>query len=473
MTPKRTKIVCTIGPASSDLETLQAMVRAGMDVARVNLSHGTRAEHEQEIDSVRRAACKEGAIVGIMADLQGPKVRIGAVQPDPRPLQVGDRLVLASVEPPRSKEEIGFPHPEAVASLRPGDRLVIGDGEVELVVEERKRDALVCRVSVGGNLGSHKGVAVPPGTALGPALTPKDVEDVAFALAQGVDFLALSFVRSAADVAALRQYLPRGPDQPGLVAKIEKREALEDFSAILDQADAVMVARGDLGTEVPVEEVPFHQKEIIRLSNASAKPVITATQVLQSMIDHALPTRAEASDAANAILDGTDAVMLSGETAVGHYPVLAVETLARIASAVEERMLGSVGRPAFADASHREPVADAISNATATIARELGARLILTSTTTGYTARMVARERPGQPIVAATSSLRVARRLALSWGVLPLFSPQPERPDALAEGLARHALERGLASKGDLVLVTGGLPQGGGGRTNFLRVDRL
>lgn len=473
MVTKRTKIVCTIGPASRDPETLRAMIRAGMDVARINFSHGIQAEHGQDIAAIRRTAREEGAVVAVMADLQGPKLRIGSIDPDPRPLKAGDHAVLSSRMGRGGLDEVSFPHPEAVAGLKAGDRLVIGDGELEFVVEKKGQDVLFCRVSVGGDLRSHEGVGVPPGTPLGSPVTPKDEEDVAFAIGQGVDFLALSFVRSGEDVRELRRLVGGWSDRVAIVAKIETRGALEDFASILDEADAIMVARGDLGTEVPVEQVPFHQKAIIHRSNAAAKPVITATQILQSMIEHPEPTRAEASDAANAILDGTDAVMLSGETAVGRYPVHAVEMLAKIASAVEERMLTSVGRPSLADAAHREPITDAISRATTAIARELGARVILTSTSSGYTARQVARERPAQPIIAFTPDEAVFRQLALSWGVVPLLSPPSEHTDALLEEMTRTALDTGWADRGDLVVITGALPQGGGGLTNFLKVERL
>jgi pyruvate kinase len=470
---KRTKIVCTIGPASRAPETLRRMIHAGLDVARINFSHGTPAERAEDFATVRRIAREERALVAIMADLQGPKLRIGQVDPEPLRLAAGDRVVLTAYAAKGEKGRVEFPHPETIAALKAGDRLVVGDGELELVVREKRPSQLLCEAAVGGDLYSHKGVSVPPGTPIGSALTPKDREDVDFALEQGADFLALSFVRSGRDVLELRSLIESRGGSAAIVAKIEKREALQDFASILDASDAVMVARGDLGTEIPVEEVPFRQKEIIRECNAAGKPVITATQMLQSMIDHPQPTRAETSDAANAVLDGTDAVMLSGETAVGRYPVASVETLAKIAATVEEKMLPWVGRPNFAESRHREPITDAISNATVTIARELGARLILTSTSSGYTARQVARERPAQPIVAFTQSEATLRQLALSWGVVPLPSPLFAHSDALLEGMTRTALSTGLATKGDLVVITGGLPRGGGGRTNFLKIERL
>ena len=476
MTPirsKRTKVVCTIGPASRDPETLRAMIRGGMNVARINFAHGTQAEHRGDIASLRRLAREEGAVVAVMADLQGPKIRIGLVDPEPRPLHAGERVVLSARAERGAPDEVSFPHPEAIATLKANDRLIIGDGDLQLIVEKPGRDELVCLVSVAGDLYSRRGVSVPPGTALGAPVTPKDKEDAAFALDQGVDFLALSFVRRGQDILELRRLVVDRSERVGIVAKIETRQALEDFPSILDAADAVMVARGDLGTEVPVEQVPFHQKEIIRRSNAAGKPVITATQMLQSMMDHPEPTRAEASDVANAVLDGTDAVMLSGETAIGRYPVLAVEMLTKIASTVEERMLGSVGRPGLGDAAHREPITDAISHATATIARELGASLILTSTFSGYTARQVARERPAQPIIAFTRDDHTLRQMALSWGVVPFLLPSSPHTDALLAAMIREVLARGLARKGDLMVITGALPQGGGGSTNFLKVERL
>jgi len=472
----RTKIVCTIGPASRDEVTLRAMIRAGMDVARINFSHGTNDEHTSDIAAIRRLAQDEGATVAVMADLQGPKLRIGTIESEPLVLRRGDRVVLTSRKASKERDEIHLPHPEVIDGVSVGSTLLLDDGTLEFTVEEKKSDRLICQVVVGGELRSHVGITPPGELPHIAAITPKDRDDALFALNQGVDFLALSFVRSARTIQELRwliQHLADGKPDVGIVAKIEKREALDNFDAILDAADAVMVARGDLGVEVSVQEVPLHQKAIIRKCNSAGKPVITATQMLQSMIDHPRPTRAEASDVANAILDGTDAVMLSAETAVGRYPVRAVEMIAQISNTVEKEALRTRDEVDFAAIKHQHPITDAISDATARLARKIGARLIVTSTWSGYTARQVARERPTEPIVALTPNETVWRRLALTWGVIPVLVEPIENTDEMLQMMQRTVLELGLATQGDLVVVTGGLPLGGGGKTNFLKVHRL
>jgi len=472
----RTKIVCTIGPASRDEATLRAMIRAGMDVARINFSYGTNDEHTSDIAAIRRLARDEDATVAVMADLQGPKFRIGTIESEPLVLRRGDRVVLTSRKASKEMDEINLPHPEVIDGVSVGSTLLLDDGTLELTVKEKESGRLICRVVVGGELRSHVGITPPGELPHISAITPKDRDDAAFALEQGVDFLALSFVRSARTIQELRwliQQLTNSKRDVGIVAKIEKQEALDNFDAILDAADAVMIARGDLGVEVSVQEVPLHQKAIIRKCNSAGKPVITATQMLQSMIDRPRPTRAEASDVANAILDGTDAVMLSAETAVGRYPVRAVEMIAQISNTVEKETLRTRDEVGFAAIKHQHPITDAISDATATVAREVGARLIVTSTWSGYTARQVARERPTEPIVALTPNETVCRRLALTWGVISVLVEPVENTDKMLQMMQRTVLELGLATQGDLVVVTGGLPLGGGGKTNFLKVQRL
>ena len=479
MNNTRTKIVCTIGPSSRDEETLRSLVDAGMDVARINFSHGTKDEHAEDIATIRRIAQEEDAPIAIMADLQGPKLRIGTIDPEPLILKTGDRLVLTTRPATGKGNVVNLPHPDLIRDIRVGDPLLLDDGALEFVIETKEADKLVCRVIVGGELLSHKGVAAPCSASCGEShlssLTPKDRVDAAFSIKHGVDFIALSFVRGKDDIEALRSLIYRETGKETslpIVAKIEKREALKNFDAILEAADAVMVARGDLGVEVSVQEVPLHQKEIIRKCNAVGKPVITATQMLQSMITNPTPTRAEASDVANAILDGTDAVMLSGETATGHYPVRAVEMMTKISATVEEKMLRWVDPVSFTDVEHTHPITDAICDATATIAKELGARLIVTSTWSGYTARQVARERPREPIMAFTPNEATYRRLALTWGVRPVLVSQHEDTDEMIETMARTVLDLHLAQPGELVVITGGIPLGVG-RTNFLKVHRL
>ena len=470
---KRTKIVCTIGPASCDDATLRAMIRAGMNVARINFSHGSHPQHARDIANIRRVAEEEGQVVAIMGDLQGPKLRVGRIDPEPIELERHDRVELTSRPATGAGGVIHLPHPDLIADVTVGETLYLDDGALELLVVEKAPDSLVCNVVVGGPLSSNKGIAAPRSRLSLSALTPKDLEDAVFALEQGIDYLALSFVRSRNDIEQLRKLIhERGHDVP-IVAKIEKREAVNDFDDILEAADAVMVARGDLGVEVSVQEVPLYQKEIIRKCNKVGKPVITATQMLQSMIDNPRPTRAEASDVANAILDGSDAVMLSGETAIGQYPVHAVEMMARIADITEREMPAWRSELSFGEVKHLHPIADAISRATCHIASYLDVQLIISSTWSGYTARQVAKERPHKPIVAITPNALTLRRMALVWGVCPLLVPKYRHTDEMLVMVEEAVLDAGLAERGDLVVITGGLPLGGGGKTNFLKVHQI
>ena len=472
----RTKFVCTIGPASRDEETLRALIRAGMDVARINFSHGTTEEHTEEITVIRRIAKEEEAIVAIMADLQGPKLRIGVIDPEPLILAPGDRVVLTNRPVPGKANTVPLLHPIAITEVERGETILFGDGELEAVVKEKSPDTLICAVVGGGVLRSHQGFHASSLTPALSALTRKDQEDARFALENDVDLLALSFVKTADDIERLRALVkklePSDPP-PSIVAKIEKREALKNFEPILNAADAIMVARGDLGIEVPVQEVPLHQKEIIRKCNHTGVPVITATQMLQSMTGHPRPTRAEASDVANAILDGSDAVMLSAETATGRYPIRALNMMRKITENVEEKLPCRLDEVAFSDVPHRHPTTDAISEATRSIARDLNAQLIVTSTWSGYTARQVSRERPEQPIVALTPREKICCQLALVWGVIPILVQPYQDTEEMLQIMEEKLLSLELAAKGDLVIVTGGFPLTEGGSTNFLKVHRL
>ena len=470
----RTKIVCTIGPASRDVDVLRRLIRQGMDVARVNCSHASPDAHRETIARIREAAAAEHATVAILADLQGPKLRIGRLAA-PLDLKAGARITLTAGDSIGAGDIIPLPHPELIAGASVGARLLFDDGEIEATVIEVEEDRLVAEIVVGGRLDSHKGIAAPGGTIAVGALTDKDRSDARFAADCGVEFVALSFVRSAADIQSLRRLLAGTPagERIGVMAKIEKPEAIEHLDEILDVSDAVMVARGDLGVEMSPQEVPLHQKEIIRRCNRRGIPVITATQMLQSMIDHPRPTRAEASDVANAILDGTDALMLSGETAIGDYPEQAVAMMREISEIAERQMPCRIGE-ARDDLSHRtHPITDSISEATVRIAEELDARLIATSTSSGYTARQIARERPRQPIVALTPDEIVARQLALVWGVVPVVVPVYETTDEMLAIVSRTVIDAGYAHTGDLIVVSAGLPAGTSGRTNFVKVHRL
>jgi pyruvate kinase len=471
----RTKIVCTLGPASRGPDALRDLIRAGMNVARINYSHGTQDEHAGAIADVRRIGEAEGATIAVIADLQGPKLRLGELA---RPVEVtvGDRITLsADSAADGSGGVFPFPHPQLLYGLRVGSRLLIDDGAIEAVVRKVLSGVADVEVVVGGRLSSHKGVAAPGATQHLEALTDKDRADAAHAAACGADYVALSFVQSAAVVSALRALLDELPGgrSAGIIAKIEKREAIDRLDDILHAADAVMVARGDLGVEVPPQEVPMHQKDIIRRANRLGVPVITATQMLQSMIENPRPTRAEASDVANAILDGTDAVMLSAETAVGRYPREAVAMMREIAAIAEHRMPCRMDDARFKALEHAHPITDAVSDATVRVADEVGARLIATSTWSGYTARQIARERPRLPIVALTPNALVRRQLALVWGVQALVVPQYSGTDEMLDIVSRALIDAGLAVVGDFIVVSAGIPFGGGGKTNFLKVHRL
>ncbi|MCX6093900.1 MAG: pyruvate kinase [Candidatus Bipolaricaulota bacterium] len=471
----RTKIVCTIGPATRAPETLRTLVRTGMNVARVNYSHGTAEERQQTIRLVRQIAAEERAVVAVLADLQGPKLRLGDLARS-FDLAVGDRITLTSdAAADGSRGCFPLPHPELIEGVRPGGRLVFGDGEPEAIVREVRPHALVAEITVSGRLSSRRGIAAPGSGCSVEALTSKDRDDAKSAVASGADYVALSFVRTGNDVRQLREHLATLADGAGvgIVAKIEKPEAIENLDDILEVSDAVMVARGDLGVEMSPQDVPMHQKAIIRRCNRLGKPVITATQMLQSMTDSPRPTRAEASDVANAILDGTDAVMLSAETATGRFPVQAAAMMREIAAIAERQMPWHIDDAATRKAEHAHAVTDAISDAAVRVADEVGARLIVTSTWSGYTARQIARERPHQTIVALTPNAKVERQLALVWGVVPVLVPQYEGTDEMLRVATQSLLGGGYAVSGELVVLCAGVPIGGGGTTNFIKVERL
>jgi pyruvate kinase len=466
----RTKIVCTIGPATNSPEKMRALIQAGMSVARVNFSHGDRATHRETIARLREVAEQGQRLVAIIADLQGPKLRVGDIHDEPIELREGQLVTLSAGAHSGAEDEIPVPHPALLRDLNAGQTVLLDDGNLSLTIERREgAESLKARVVTGGHLTSHKGINVPGARLSFSTLTDKDKEDAAFALEQGVDYFALSFVRRAADVRELRQFLQtQGADQPSIIAKIEKPEALNDFEDILAHSDGIMVARGDLGVETPAEEVPFHQKHMIRSCNRAGKPVITATQMLQTMMDHPRPTRAEASDVANAILDGTDAVMLSGETAVGRYPIRAVETMASICANAEAHLPHS--RLVEHGVRSHDSITEAISSSGVEIAHEVGAKAIITATMSGTTARMVARHRPSVPIVAVTPSQRTLYRLALVWGVVPVEVPEFKTTDAMVDMMIQAARREGLVAWGDRVVLTAGIPFGQGKGTNMLKV---
>ncbi|MEW6232550.1 MAG: pyruvate kinase [Chloroflexota bacterium] len=465
----RTRIVCTLGPATSTEGVLQGLIEAGMDVARINCSHGDHAAHGRSIQMVRQIAQAQRKVIAILLDLQGPRLRVGELATGQVVLRPGQEFTLTARSVPGDDREVFVHYPDLSKDVVPGNRILIDDGLLELSVLWAQGQDVRCRVVTGGILRPHKGMNLPSVQLSTPSLTDKDKEDTLFGIEQNVDYIALSFVRQAADVASLKGFLGQHGASIPVVAKIEKPEAVEAFGEILKEADGIMVARGDLGVEMAAEQVPLIQKSIIARCRQAGKPVITATQMLDSMIRNPRPTRAESSDVANAILDGTDAVMLSGETAAGAYPVEAARTMARIAQAAEEALpyQEMVSRASQAPATN---VTDAIGQATCEIAYELGAGAIITATESGYTARMVAKHRPKTPIIGVTSNPATQKRLALVWGVHSLLAPRCRTTDEMFECAVQTSLQAGLISPGSLVVITAGVPVGSAGRTNLLKV---
>jgi pyruvate kinase len=463
---RRTKIVATLGPASDSPERLRALVAAGMDAARLNLSHGTQADHAERAQRVRDVEAEVGRPIALIADLQGPKIRVGALK-EPIFLTRGEQVTICAEENATDGE---LPVAPAVIGdvLKPGHDVLIDDGLVRLRVEDVERGRARCAVVIGGKITSHKGVNLPGVPLPIPSLTRKDIADLEFALALGVDYVALSFVRSAADVRDLKALIEQASSHAHVIAKIEKSEAIDVLDDVLAETDAVMVARGDLGVEIGPALVPLLQKRIILKALERGKPVITATQMLETMIHSAEPTRAEASDVANAILDGTSALMLSGETAMGDYPVEAVAYMDRIARAIEP----SMGyRHEIPEAGQNPTIGGAMSNAACDIAEALRAAAILVPTFSGKTASAVARLRPRRPIVALTHKDWAMRQLALEWGVTPLLIDEAPDVETLWDASIRAAREAGFVEVGDRVVITAGTAVNIPGSTNVIKVD--
>jgi len=467
----RTKIVATIGPASDNPETIRQMLTGGMTVARINFSHGTHQTHIQTLQMLRHVAAEEGVALALLGDLQGPKLRLGQVRAGGIQLNLRDEIVLTPH--PGQPAMIYFPHPELIAAARPGTRLVIGDGEVELTVVDKKADTLRCSVTVPGLLESRKGVNMP-GTELPiSSITDKDKEDLGLICDLDFDYVALSFVRSATDIRELRALMhEKGKDIP-IIAKIEKSEAIAHLEEIREVSDGMMVARGDLGIDMPPQEVPLLQKRIIKCCNNVGKPVITATQMLQSMVEHPRPTRAEASDVANAILDGSDAVMLSGETASGKYPVESVQMMRQIGEMTEGAFPYDVWRNRRRhNSGSLISTTAAISAASCDIAEEVGARLIVCATMSGLSAQQIARHRPQMPVMAVSPLAATQRRLALVWGVTAVLVEDFNDTDELLEQTVETVRPFGL-QPGDKMVITAGVPFGTSGQTNLIQVHEI
>ncbi len=476
MQSRRTKIVCTLGPASSDRETIRALVSAGMDVARINFSHGTHEAHRETIRHVRQAAEDEGRPVAVMQDLQGPKIRVGQMRGGSVHLEEGRELVLTTEPLEESTAERVYVDRASLAEdVSPGGRVLLDDGLLELTILGADRTEVRTEVVVGGPLKSRKGVNLPDIHTSTPALTEKDLRDLELGLELEVDVVALSFVRRAEDVAVLNRRLRQAGRDIAVVAKIEKPGAVRDIDAILSEADGIMVARGDLGIEMDMAEVPAVQKMLIKKSLRAARPVITATQMLESMVKSPRPTRAEASDVANAVLDGSDAVMLSGETAVGRHPVRVVRTMSDIIRHAEayrkQYRMRLENPPGVLERS--DNITESVAFTACRLAEQVGARAIACLTSTGTTARTIARHRPSMPIYAFTDQEHVIGHLGMLWGtnafVIP-FQPDTDRGVELVHSALR---ERELAASGDLIIITAGMPLPARGRTNMVHVSRI
>jgi pyruvate kinase len=465
----RTKIVATIGPASDSLEMLRKMLLAGMNVARLNFSHGNYDDHAARIQRLRSVAEDLDLPLMLLQDLQGPKIRVGDLPAEGMMLNAGDALTLVPIADYTGQPQtVGIDYPYVAEEAEPGTQVLLDDGLLELRVEKIDGNVVHCKVVEGGWLKSHKGVNFPTLNLRLPSMTEKDKRDLDFGIEQEVDIISLSFVRKPEDIQTLKALLREKGASIPVMAKLEKPQAIANLEAIVDECDAIMVARGDLGVEMSPEKVPLIQKQIIRLCNQKGIPVITATQMLDSMIHNPRPTRAEASDVANAIMDGTDAVMLSGESAVGDYPVESVKMLARIAAAVEPS-IQVVNYP-----PNRTDDADAISEALHAIYESMDLQCIVAFTETGYTAQLASEERPNVPIVAYTPDPKTYRRLSLNWGVRPVLLQQVQ--EDLTEVLIQveaDLIRRNFVAPGDKVLVMGGIPFGTAGSTNFLKIHTI
>jgi len=468
---RRTKIVCTIGPASRSSELIEQLTKEGMDVARLNFSHGSYEEHSLAIRYVREASLELRKPVAILQDLGGPKIRTGLVQKEPVLLKEGTTFTLTTRHIPGDEREVSITYPLLAQKVKKGQTILLADGSLELKVEDVTSTDIKCRVIKGGELTSHKGINLPDKSFEISPLSDKDRKDLLFGIKHKLDFIGISFVREAEDILRVRKILKEKKAQEiSLIAKIEKQEALSNIEEIIEAADGIMIARGDLGLEIPLQKVPFAQKEIIKKCNVMGKPVITATQMLESMIDNPRPTRAEVTDIANAIFDGTDAIMLSEETAIGKYPLQSVIIMDKIAVETEkaldyEKILEERSR------SVKPTTPDAIGHATCEIAQDLKAAAIVTFTFSGSTARMVARYRPRVPIIARSPKKNTVQKLTLSWGVYPLKSLEIKDTDDMIQKAKKTALKTGLVHRGEKIVIIAGIPFGIPGTTNLVKVE--
>lgn len=467
---RRTKILCTLGPASQQPDILREMIRGGMNAVRLNFSHGTHDDHLRRLQLVRKVAREEGRVLCVVGDLQGPKIRVGKLPGGPVTLQAGQEIAFCPEGEAAPSSAIPCSYPSLAQDVQAGHRLLLDDGLMEATALGAEGNCLHCRVITGGLLSEHKGINLPDSEVSSPSLTEKDREDLEFALQNDLDYVALSFVRAAEDVAILKQLITaHGKDTP-VIAKLEKPQAIQHLEDIVQVTDAVMVARGDLGVEMSPEQVPIIQKQIIAACNRHGVPVITATQMLESMVSHPRPTRAEASDVANAIFDGTDAVMLSEETAVGQYPVEAVRMMERIILTAEQSHLSTAPADVLVA---KASFAGAVAHASCDAAQDVGAKWIVAFTRSGATARIISKHRPQVPILAATTRESTFRRLALIWGVLPVIVPEMNSTDEMLEIVHQAVISTQTVEPGDAVVITASVPVAAHGSTNMMKVHRV
>ncbi|MEG0842810.1 MAG: pyruvate kinase [Romboutsia sp.] len=466
---KKTKIVCTLGPASQSEETLTQLVESGLNVCRFNFSHGSHEEHKERFDMAKKVREKLNKPVAILLDTKGPEIRTGNFDVPEVLLEEGQKFTITMNDVMGNQEMCTVSYKDLVKDVKSGDFILIDDGLVGLRVQEISGDDIHCIVENSGIVKNHKGVNVPGVSINLPAITTKDISDIEFGIKEGIDFIAASFVRKAGDVLAIREILEKNnATNIQIISKIENQEGVDNLDEILKVSDGIMVARGDLGVEIPTEEMPIVQKMMIKKCNELAKPVITATQMLDSMMRNPRPTRAEVTDVANAIYDGTDAIMLSGETAAGKYPVESVKMMATIAKRTEETL--DYANLLQKNSKNNSTVTDAISHATCATAVDLDASAIISSTSSGYTARMVSKFRPKAPIIATTESDRVMRQVSLSWGVYPVKCAQAGNTDEVIENSIAAAKNAEYIGNGELVVITAGVPVGVSGTTNLIKV---
>ncbi|MGQ4515965.1 pyruvate kinase [Streptomyces sp. DW26H14] len=469
---RRAKIVCTLGPATDSYDQIKALVEAGMNIARLNLSHGTHADHEDRFQRVRKAAEEAGRSVGILADLQGPKIRLGRFREGPVLLERGDTFTITVQPCDGDRHTCSTTYQGLAADVTTGERILVDDGKVTLEVTAVDGPRVTTTVIEGGMVSDHKGLNLPGVAVSVPALSEKDVEDLRWALRAGADAIALSFVRNGHDIEPVHRIMDEEGVRRPVIAKVEKPQAVQNIDAIVAAFDGIMVARGDLGVEMPLEEVPIVQKRTIKLSRRNAKPVIVATQMLDSMIENSRPTRAEASDVANAVFDGTDAVMLSGETSVGKHPVETVRTMARIVEAAEEDILAK-GLPPLTNSSKPHTQGGAVARAAAEMGDFLGAKFLVAFTQSGDTVKRLARYRSPIPLLAFTPDPTTQAQLNLTWGVETFLGPRVESTDAMVEQVDEMLLSLGRCERGDIVVITAGSPPGVAGTTNMVRVHHI